>query len=115
MVKNEDNLDEEPITQKERLARFSAHFLSCDAYELLMNKWGKPHLNIKHHMPYFVLTILDRIIVIGFLGYVLSQYSSPIGDLLYLPLIGILSGLGILLTRLITSEKAAACLSRIRG
>lgn len=79
-----------------------------------MNKLGKPYMNITHFVPYFVLTILNRFIVVIFLIYVMAQNSTA-GDLLYLPLIAIITGLGIGLIRLITSEKAAACLSRIRG
>lgn len=72
-------------------------------------------MTIKHYMPFFILTILNRVIVVGFLAYIMSQYSSPPQDLLYLPLISIFSGLGILLTRAGTSERAAACLSKIKG
>ena len=79
-----------------------------------MNKLGKPYMTIKHFMPYFVLAMLNRLIVIVFLIYVMSQSSSS-GDLLYLPLIAIISGLGIGLIRLATSDKAAACLSKIKG
>jgi hypothetical protein len=80
-----------------------------------MHKLGKPVMTIKHYMPFFVLTIINRVIVVGFMAYILSQYSSPPGDLLYLPLISIFTGLGIIITRAGTSEKAAACLSRIKG
>jgi hypothetical protein len=88
--------------------------LGCDAYELLMCKLGKPYLNIIHMIPYLVLTILNRIIVISFLCYTLAKFGSA-GDMLFLPLIAIISGILILVIRVVNSDKAAACLSRIRG
>lgn len=79
-----------------------------------MCKLGKPYINITHFTPYFVITILIRVTVMAFLTFILANYGSS-GDLLYLPLIAIVSAFIILLTRLITSDKTAACLSKIRG
>ena len=46
--------------------------------------------------------------------YTLAKFSSA-GDMLFLPLIAIISGILILVIRVVNSDKAAACLSRIRG
>lgn len=79
-----------------------------------MSKLGKPYMQIKHFVPYFVLTLINRVIVICYLFYIISQYSSK-GDLLYLPLISIGSGVAILLTRAFTSDKFLECLNKVRG
>lgn len=95
------------------MARFSAHFLNCDAYELLMSKLAKPYININHYLPFLIVGMLNRVIVMLFLVYVLAKAGT--GDLLYVPLIGVLCGLGIIVTRVINSEKCQACVNRIRG
>lgn len=95
------------------MVRFSAHFLACDAYELLMNKLGLPFMNIKHYLPYFILTIANRIIVLIFLFYVMSL--SKTGDLLYMPIVSLIAGLGIILTRIFNSDKITNCVSKLRS
>lgn len=70
-------------------------------------------MSITHNMPFFVVGILNRIIVMLFLIYVLAKAGS--GDLLFVPLIGVLAGVGILLARVINSDKCQACVNKIRG
>lgn len=78
-----------------------------------MNRLGKPFMNIAHFTPFLIVSIINRAIVMIFCVFLIVKYAS--GDLLYVPLISILSGLGIIIIRLINSEKFSACITKIRG
>lgn len=66
-----------------------------------MSKFGKPYMNITHFNPFLVVSIINRLIVLVFCVFIIAKYAA--GDLLYVPLISILSGIGIIIIRLINS------------
>lgn len=79
-----------------------------------MNRFGAPFIRLKHFTPYFVLTMLNRTVVMVFLVYIVATAGAT-GDLLFLPILALLAGSGIILTRVTSSDKFSACLDRIRA
>ena len=86
-----------------RLTKFSAHFLCCEAYELLNSQIGEPkRMNIKHHPWYMKFNHVSRILLMVMAVVALSTVRYP-SDLLWLSLFGLISGAGIFGIRILKS------------
>jgi hypothetical protein len=75
---------------------------------------GKPYMLITHFMPYFWITIGNRVLALIFSIYIMAKLGSK-GDLLFVPIILFVSGVGIVLTRLVTSEKFSSYITKLKG
>lgn len=65
-------------------------------------------------MPYFAIAIGNRVLVLLFSIYIMAQFGSK-GDLLFVPIIMFVTGLTIILTRLVTSEKFLNYVAKMKG
>jgi hypothetical protein len=78
-----------------------------------MSKLGKPYMLIKHFMPYFAITMINRILVLLFAVYIMVKFESR-GDLLFVPIIQFVSGVGIIFTRVVTSDTIVNCITKAK-
>jgi hypothetical protein len=85
--------------------------VGVDCYEEFKMVYEKK-LRIIDNNVYLWITIVNRLLVMVFSFYLLSQMIT--GDLIYLPVLNILSGLVICGVRLLKSEKISRWISLCR-